>query len=213
VGGISVHANVAVPARDRKRLERLCRYAARPPIAADRLSIIEDGRVIYMLKRRYRDGTTHVLFEPQEFMEKLAALVPPPRFNLVRYHGVLAPAARLRARIVPNAPDIDGRGPHPGCEAAKPHARTSPSGEGSSPTRRTPRTRNSTWAELMRRVFAVDVLECWHCHGRMRILAAIHPPDTTRKILEHLGLPSRAPPIAPAVSEPEPAALEADFID
>ena len=50
-------------------------------------------------------------------------------------------------------------------------------------------------------------------HGRMRILAAIHPPDTTRKILEHLGLPSRAPPIAPAVSEPEPAALEADFID
>ena len=47
----------------------------------------------------------------------------------------------------------------------------------------------------------------------MRILAAIHPPDTTRKILEHLGLPSRAPPIAPAVSEPEPPALEAHFID
>jgi len=43
-------------------------------------------------------------------MEKLAALVRPPKFNLVRYHGILAPAARLRARIVPNAPDIDGRG-------------------------------------------------------------------------------------------------------
>jgi len=125
----------------------------------------------------------------------------------------LAPAARLRARIVPNAPEIDGRGPHPGCTAASPRPQTSESAEGSSPTRRAPRTRNSTWSELMRRVFAVDVLECPHCHGRMRILAAIHPPDTTRKILEHLGLPSRAPPIAPAVSEPEPAALEADFID
>ena len=96
VAGVSVHANVAVPARDRQRLERLCRYAARPPIAADRLSTIADGRVIYALKRRYRDGTSHVLFEPQELMEKLAALVPPPKFNLVRYHGILAPAAHGR---------------------------------------------------------------------------------------------------------------------
>ena len=109
----------------------------------------------------------------------------------------------------PTHPRSTAGGPHPGCTAASPRPQTSESAEGSSPTRRAPRTRNSTWAELMRRVFAVDVLECPHCHGRMRILAAIHPPDTTRKILEHLGLPSRAPPIAPAMSEPEPAALEA----
>jgi len=56
----------------------------------------------------------------------------------------------------------------------------------------------------MRRVFALDVLKCPQGHGRMRILAAIHPPDTTRAILEHLGLPARAPPVAPAVPEPEP---------
>jgi len=47
----------------------------------------------------------------------------------------------------------------------------------------------------------------------MRILAAIHPPDTTRAILECLGLPSRAPPIAPAVREAEPVASEPDFFD
>ena len=69
------------------------RYAARPPIATERLSRLPDGRLLYELRHRWRDGTTHLGFEPLEFLEKLAALVPPPRFNLVRYHGVLAPAA------------------------------------------------------------------------------------------------------------------------
>ncbi len=58
--------------------------------------------------------------------------------------------------------------------------------------------RNYTWAELMKRVWALDVLECPRCQSRMRILAAIHPPVATRKILECLGLPSRAPPLARA---------------
>ncbi len=79
VAGISVHANVGVPARDRARLERLCRYVARPPVATERLSRLADGRLLYRLKHRWRDGTTHVLFEPLELVEKLAALVPPPR--------------------------------------------------------------------------------------------------------------------------------------
>lgn len=54
----------------------------------------------------------------------------------------------------------------------------------------------------MRRVFAVDALECPACHGRMRIIAALHSPEAIRKILECLGLPSRAPPVVPAVPEP-----------
>jgi hypothetical protein len=101
VGGVSVHANVSVPARDRARLERLCRYVARPPIASERLSRLADGRLRYRLRRRWRDGTTHLIFAPAELIEKLAALIPPPRFHLVRYHGVLAPSARARDRIVP----------------------------------------------------------------------------------------------------------------
>ena len=82
--GVSLHANVAAPARDRPRLERLCRYVARPPVATERLSRREDGRLLYRLKHRWRDGTTHVVFEPQELVEKLAALVPPRRIHLVR---------------------------------------------------------------------------------------------------------------------------------
>jgi hypothetical protein len=63
----------------RMRLERLCRYVGRPPVALDRLSTLADGRLKYRLKRRWRDGTTHVIFEPLEFIEKLAALVPTPK--------------------------------------------------------------------------------------------------------------------------------------
>jgi hypothetical protein len=70
----------------------VCRYVSRPPIANERLSRLADGRVLYRLKRRWRDGTTHVLFEPVDFLGRLAALVPPPRAHLVRYHGVLARA-------------------------------------------------------------------------------------------------------------------------
>ena len=63
------------------------------------------------------------------------------------------------------------------------------------------RDRNYTWAELMKRIFLVDVLQCEHCGGRMKILAAIRTPTVTVKILECLGLPSRAPPLAPASSD------------
>ena len=45
------------------------------------------------------------------------------------------------------------------------------------------------------------------CLERMRILAAIHPPDAIRAILDCLGLPSRAPPIARAAETPEPLDL------
>ena len=103
--GMSLHADVAIPARDRRRLERLCRYVARPPLANDRLELRSDGRLALRLKTRWRDGTTHIVFEPLEFMAKLAALVPAPRTHLVRYHGVLAPCASRRRLVVPAAKD------------------------------------------------------------------------------------------------------------
>jgi hypothetical protein len=224
VGGVSLHANVAVPARDRLRLERLGRYAARPPVATERLSRMEDGRLLYRLKHRWRDGTTHVVFEPLELLERLAALVPPPRFHLVRYHGILGPCASARDRVVPGDPEAVPQAP----AALDPSSRRGaaaegPAGGAEAPSRRpaegrrdvdrqevpsedsrhveeaTPRRRRSlSWAELMRRVFAIDVLECPGCGGRMRILAAIHPPTATQAILDCLELPSRAPPIEPS---------------
>src|SRR5439155_6826253 len=98
-----IHANVAVRADDRQGLERLCRYVLRPPVAQDRLELTADGRVLVILKGEWSDGTTHLLFEPVELLEKLAALTPRPRINLVLYHGVLAPHARWRGRVVAHA--------------------------------------------------------------------------------------------------------------
>lgn len=131
VAGLSLHANLAVPARDRARLERLCRYVCRPPLATRRLTRLDDGRLLYQLRHRWRDGTTHVLFEPRELVEKLAALVPPPRFNLVRYHGVLAPAAARRAEILPPPAEPRADSSHSGCLAATaPNEETGKADEG-----------------------------------------------------------------------------------
>ena len=99
--GLSLHADVAVPARDRPRLERLARYCARPPIATDRLTKLEDGRLCYRLKHRWRDGSTHIVLDPVDLLERLATFVPPPRFHMVRYHGIVAPCASWRDHVVP----------------------------------------------------------------------------------------------------------------
>ena len=137
----------------------------------------------YRLKTPWRNGTTHVIFDELELLEKLAVLVPAPRSNLVHFHGILAPAAKWRAAIVPEPPAHDDE---------------TDCGHGNTGKRR----RNYSWASLMRRVFEIDVLEYSRCKGRRRILSAIHPPVTTTKLLDCLGLPSRAPPLAVAIPDP-----------
>ena len=82
-----------MPGHDRARLERLCRYAARPAIATERLHELPDGRIAYDLRHTWSDGTTRVVLQPLTFLEKLAALVPPPRAHMVTYHGVFGLAA------------------------------------------------------------------------------------------------------------------------
>jgi len=101
VAGFSLHAGVAAKANQRDKLERLCRYITRPAISEKRLSLTNQGEVRYELKTPYRDGTTHVIFEPVDFIAKLAALVPKPRVNLTRFHGVFAPNSQHRARVTP----------------------------------------------------------------------------------------------------------------
>jgi len=77
---------------------RLCRYIARPPLALSRIQLQRDGLVVVGLKRVWSDGSRQLVFSPIELIEKLAALVPPPRVNQVLYHGVLAPRAKWRKR-------------------------------------------------------------------------------------------------------------------
>lgn len=79
IDGFSLHASVYFRPWERDKLEKLCRYVARPAVAAERLSVQGNGNIVYKLKKPYWDRTSHLLFSPQEFMEKLAALVPLPR--------------------------------------------------------------------------------------------------------------------------------------
>ena len=83
VAGFSLHAGVAARAHEREKLERLCRYIARPAVSEKRLSLLSNCHVRYELKTPYRDGTTHVIFEPLDLIARLVALVPKPRVNLL----------------------------------------------------------------------------------------------------------------------------------
>ncbi len=97
--GFSLHAGVATKANERAKLERLCRYITRPAVSTKRLSLTRNGQVRYELKTPWRNGTTHVIFEPLDFISRLVSLIPKPRVNLTRFHGVFAPNSKYRTQV------------------------------------------------------------------------------------------------------------------
>ena len=105
-----------------------------------------------------------------------AALVPGPRVNLTRFHRVFSPNSKLREYVVPQKPV---------------EAQENPKSK----------TYSMTWAQRLKRVFAMDIEKCEKCGGPVRIIASIEDPDVIQKILKHLGLdqPSdlliRSPPL------------------
>ena len=107
--GFDRHAGLVVPAGQRERLEHVCRYALRPPMPGDRVRVAGDGQVVLQLRHRWIAGTTHVVFDPVEFLGRLAVLVPRPRINLILYHGVLAPRAAWWSAVVRRRTSEDGR--------------------------------------------------------------------------------------------------------
>jgi hypothetical protein len=162
-----LHAGVACRSNQRKKLERLCRYITRPAIAEQRLSLASNGNVIVALKTPYDDGTSHVVLSPIEFMGRLAALVPKPRVNLTRFHGVFSPRSKLRAHVVPGKPDDQSD-------------QDSQSARG--------KTYSMTWAQRLKRVFAIEIEKCEKCGGKVKIIACIEDAEVIEKILKHLGL-------------------------
>jgi len=167
----------------------------RPPLAAGKLQEIDDDTLAFTLKTPWSDGTTHLLLSPLELIEKLAALVPPPRLNLVRYHGVLAPNAAAREHIVPGPCPVDTD--EDGCGCCCSHGDHAPTPEPSKPTYRL------SWARLLARVFRIDVTVCPHCGGTMKIIAALTEPSAIRAYLDGVGLDSHPPPVAPARPQPQ----------
>jgi hypothetical protein len=189
--GYSLHAGQVVAAGRRERLEQVCRYILRPPVAVERLQLTDSGQVHLTFKQPWRDGTTAVVFDPVTFLGRLAVLVPRPRINLLLYHGVLGARSAWRAAVVAH-----GRG------AADAH-RAEPPGAGDAAARVTP-TPNASWATLMRRAFGFDVLSCPRCGGRLRLLALITQAAVIERILAHIGASTAIPRPRPARAPPEP---------
>jgi hypothetical protein len=188
--GFDLHANVWVSAHDRAGVERLCRYILRPPFAQERLRLRSDGRVALELKTAWHDGTRELVFEPLEFLERLAAMTPRPETNLLICHGLLAPRASWRARVV-----VYGR------VAAEPTVLAPPLAAGPEGTTVKSSPRTWSWAALMHRAFALDVLACPNCGGRLRLIGTLHDPVVIRKLLAHLGMARSGP--SPGLAPPE----------
>ena len=187
--GFDLEAGVRVRADERDRLERLCRYVLRPPLADERLRLLDNGDVLLALERRWSDGTTHLRFSPVELLERLAVLIPRPRVNLVLYHGVLGARAASRSRVVAFGTAGETAAP----DAALPDT-PRPAQAATAGGRR--------WAELMRRSYGLDVLACPRCGGRLRLVALIDDRSVIERILRHLGFPTELPAMRPGRSPP-----------
>jgi len=196
VRGVNVHARQVVDGRDRRQLERLARYVTRPPIAQDRLSVRSDGTLELALKSIWKDGTRAIVFSPEDLVLRLVAAIPPPRFQLLRYFGVLSSHSRLRKEVVPRSPP-DPRAlrppPAPGDQLELELA-----GFGQTEEKKPPR--RNRWAWLIAHVFRADVETCEHCGGPMRWAEAATTHKSAARLLAKLGLAPQPPP------EPRPMA-------
>jgi hypothetical protein len=103
-------------------------------------------------------------------LRRLAALVPPPRMHLTRFHGVFAPHSQLRAAVTPAHRGVGSKG----------------QGDQSTDQPATPRHVAMTWAQRLKRVFGVEINPCARCGGKLKVIASIEEPEAIARILAHI---------------------------
>ncbi len=205
-GGFSLDASVHIEAHDRAGLERLIRYCARPPFALGRLHLVggRSDQVLYVLPAPDLSGRTALRLSALEFLDRLAAILPPPRIHRHRYHGVFAPNAPLRPLVTArthqdhSAAVRNSVGDLPLPETMAPMAsppkplnpETQPPASG--------RCRPSPWAALLARIYEVLPLICPACGTPLTFIAFLTDPEPITRILAHIGEPTSPPLIHPA---------------
>ncbi len=194
--GCALECKPTLTAADRAGLERLLRYGARPAFAHERVEQLPNGNGSSRLPKTFYTGQTHVVVPSVEFLRRLAALMPPPRFHTIRFHGLFAPNANLRllaCALAPGHVAVDETlTPRHACPDPRKAAKDA-SDNPDAPHRR--RTR-MLWSQLLRRVFAVDVLRC-PCGADadrklIAVLARSQSPDARDNFLRAIGEPPRA---------------------
>jgi hypothetical protein len=220
--GFSVDTSVCIAAHDRAGLERLLRYCARPPFALERLRKAGSELVYRCAKQHSEPGTDkrggkvdEITLTPLELIDRIAALLPPPRTHRHRYFGVLAPHSPHRAAVVALAAGQTagtGASQHepvgvPATVDVMVHAMgVATVGAPSQPEPAQPALPKSQahylWAVLIARIYEVFPLLCPICGGQMRIIAFITHSADIRHILDHIGVDAEPPRIKPARGPP-----------
>ena len=214
--GFSVDVGVCIESHDRPGLERLLRYCARPPFAMDRLRK-EGSKLVYRCGKQRSEPTSdqrgakadELHLTPLELIDRIAALVPPPRTHRHRYFGVLAPNSPLREAVTalaqpaaaqPATVETAQSGAGVGVPGvAAPGNAATPTPEPAAPPKR---PAHYLWAVLIARIYEVFPLLCPNCGGQMRIIAFITHSAEIRHILNHIGVDSQPPHITPARGPP-----------
>jgi hypothetical protein len=165
--GFNLHGATKVAANDEHGRLALCKYILRPPLANDRLKILDDSVVRLEFKKPWSDGTSSVEMPPLALIARLAALVPPPKRHLTGYFGVLSSHSSLRSQIVP-------------CPAvAAPEEDDKPS---------LPLSHYISCSLLLKKTFEIDTI-CPRCKTPLCLIAMIETEDSIKKILSAMGLP------------------------
>ena len=207
-GGFSLDARVRIEATDRAGLERLIRYCARPPFALERLHLVDgrSGQILYVLPKPDPAGRTGLRLSALEFLDRLAALLPPPRIHRHRYHGVFAPNAPLRPLVTARAqednaavaqdlaPDLPLQPP-----PTLPEKADAPVSKALAKSS----TRPSKWAVLLARIYEVFPLICPSCQTPLTFIAFLTDPEPIAQILAHIGEPTSPPLLHPARGPPQ----------
>jgi hypothetical protein len=203
--GFSVDTSVRIEAHDRAGLERLLRYCARPPFAMERLRKAGNDLVYRCARQRSEPGGdrrevnnragnqrgarhNEITLTPLELIDRIAALIPPPRAHRHRYYGALAPNSSIRAAVTAMAMPAQ---PTPICQAVGVATGTAaPLSPASEPPEPVPPKRSPAhylWAALIARIYEVFPLLCPICGGQMRIITFITYSAEIRQILDHIG--------------------------
>ena len=168
--------------------------SARPPFSLERIEATGDGapggeRIVYRLPHPAPGGGTALSLTPLEFLERVALLI-----HRHRYHGVLAPNARLGYQVIALGREQGSVEPSGLLDT---HSVAGSSGV--VPGHRT----SSRWAALIARIYEVLPLLCPSCGASMSIIAFVTDPVPVRSILNYLDLPTRPPPLSPAWAPPQ----------
>jgi len=190
--GFNLHGATRVAANDKQGRLTLCKYILRPPLANDRLKILDDETVRIDFKKPWSDGTACVDLAPLALIARLAALVPPPKRHTVRYFGVLSSHATSRSDVVPEPTE----------PAPAPTEQDKPKNT----------SRYISWSELLRRTFGIEIL-CTKCKSQLRLIALIKTEDIAKKILTAMHLPVDIPQLRPARPPPHKAGGGDDWLN